>query len=457
MEVKNTFISSKNLYHIVKKRSINQHELSSYIIAHPEFNRLIGSLPYDWLKCALPSKDIKFLSESIALFFAEFAKAISDIHTRRHLETIRGAVLKFKKFQKVLEQQLKDALQRQDISVNYVGSGSFKHCHRITVGNYDYALSTFINNEDWLNEKYSNYFNDYFQGKGYEPQNVFTLYKKGEHGRWAKPFFAKVAGKDDADGFILSKFIKKSGAKKSPQGIFERKRLKFINNDYASRNTINGVFVDAGACVINNDYIENKEVRYLCLELARTFDRANKIVENYNYRCIDSLIASDIKNNIDIFDKNYSQRYLLSSSQKRAISVILKNLKTAQKFKNRAEQKGLSDSVISIFNKDLQEEFPYLKEVYGDFGKYYSKSFSKLLGISNKPNPKDFVLNYDELSFWGLKKDYSQSEIIEGMIQSWQYIFKKRGLLKRICKDFSIEKAQYEYIKKEGKAIINKK
>ena len=66
MCIKTSFINSKNLYHVVKKRSLNQHELNSYLKAHPEFNRVIGSLPYDWLKDLEQKSDIKQL-DSISL------------------------------------------------------------------------------------------------------------------------------------------------------------------------------------------------------------------------------------------------------------------------------------------------------------------------------------------------------------------------------------------------------
>ena len=456
MKINPKFISSKNLYHVVKKRNLNQNELSSYLITHPEFNRLIGALPYDWLKAA-SGNDRKILSDNIAAAFSEFAQAICDIHTRRTFEVIRGATLRFKKFQRILEQKLKEILQREDIEVNYTGSGSFKHCHKIKVGDYDYALSTFINNEGWVSEKYSNYFNECFQGKGYEPQNIFTSYKNGEHGRWAKPFFSRVAGLDDTDGFILSKFITKSRTEKSSQGIFERKHLRVKNYDYARRNTIRGVSVDAGGSVINDNFIENSELRNHWLGLARVFDNMNEIVENYKYRRLDNLIANDIKNNIDVFNKNYLKRYVLSPSQKRIMSIILRNLKSVRKLKNNAEQKGVLDDVKNILNKDLQEEYPYYKELWDEQDKYYSKSFAVLLGISNKVEFKELLLKYEYLPFFELKKDYSQSEIIEGMIQSWQHISKKRNLLKRLCKDFSIDSTQYDYIKKEGRAAINRK
>ena len=448
MNVKINFINSKNLYHVVKKRSLNQNELSAYLITHPEFNRLMGALPYDWLK-AVQNNDIKSLSENVAAAFSKFAQNISDIHTKIGFEVIRGAKLRFKKFQNVLEQELKNLLQRQDISVGYTESGAYKHCHKITVGDYDYALSTFIENE--------NYFNNLVQGKGYEPQNIFTLYRNGEHGRWVKPFFSKVAGKSDTDGFILSKFIDNSRPKKSAQGTFERKHLKVKNNDYASRNTINGVYIDTGGSVLNENYIENKELRILWLELARVFDRLNGIFENYKYRRFDRLLVKDMNNGIDIFDKYYLERYILSPSQKRLISAILKNLKSAMKLKNKAKDKNLLASVRDIFDRDLQGEFPYLEEIWGtQDGRYYSKSFTKLLGISNKLPSEQIAIRYDYLPIWEIRKDYTQSEIIEGMIKSWQYISKKRNILKKICEDFSISSEQYDYIKKEGRAAAKR-
>ena len=42
------------------------------------------------------------------------------------------------------------------------------------------------------------------------------------------------------------------------------------------------------------------------------------------------------------------------------------------------------------------------------------------------------------------------------MIKSWQYISKKRNILKKICEDFSISSEQYDYIKKEGRAAAKR-
>lgn len=449
MCIKTSFINSKNLYHVVKKRSLNQHELNSYLKAHPEFNRVIGSLPYDWLKDLEQKSDIKQLRASVASAFSQFASDISDIHTRRYLEAIRGSKLKLKKFHKRLEQELKDILKRQDISVSYAGSGAFKHCHKISVGDYEYALSTFVNNKGFLNEKYSNYFNTYFQGKGYEPQNVFTMYKNGPHGRWVKPFFSKVSRVDDTDGFVFSTFINKTRTPKNLIGTLERKHLRVFCNDDNINNTINGVHIDVGACVINDKCLKKQTLRNQLLPIVRLFDSVNRIVDDYAYRSLDNLVAGDICNNIDIFHKNYLKKYSLSHSQKKVMSNIIRHLKSLEKLKNNAEKKGLLESIKNVLNSDLQEEFPYEKDIRGDLLKYYSKSFSKLLGVSNKPNARDVILNYDQFAFWGtIQKDYTQNEIIDGLIQSWKQVSQKRSLLKQIYKDFAITNEQIQQIKK---------
>ena len=215
----------KNFYHFIKKHNINQTELCDYFNTYPNTKRVIGSLPYDWIKY-IPKNEIPQVLGNIAQSFSKFSEMISSIHTKNRLEAIRGAKVRMKKFQKQLQRELSVILKRNDISIEYENSGSFKHCHKLSIGDYKYALSTFIDNNGWLDEKYSSYFNEFNQGKGYEPQNCFTFYRNGEHGRWIKPFIAKIARENDSDDFILSKFVEPNRKAKFIQGIFERKHLK---------------------------------------------------------------------------------------------------------------------------------------------------------------------------------------------------------------------------------------
>ena len=455
MNIKGNFINSKNLYHVVKKKNINSFELNGYLTKHPEFNRLLGALPYDWIR-VIPKNEIKKCTENVAAAFSEFAQAITDIYTRDPFTPVRGAKLRLKKPQKFLVQKLKEFLQRQDVSVDYIDSGAYKHCHKITVGDYSYALSTFINNNEsfFMSNKHCDYFNKYFQGKGYEPQNIFTFYKNGEQGRWVKPFISKVARVNDTDSFILSKFIEKSRPQKHFQGLFERKHLKIKNNDCAIRNIINGVCIDSGGCIPNNNYIEDTELRHYSVLLARGFDRANNIFENYKYRYLDKLVANDINNDVDIFHKDYLKMYILSPAEKRVMLKILDCLKLTTKLLIKIEERGLYDSIMDILSNDLKEECPYIEEISYGLKNYYSKSFSSFLGITNKVPFKDILLqeekHYVDISVFTLKRDYRQDEVIEGLIQAWKELQDKEYVLKFIIRDFSITKEQLNYIKKEG-------
>ena len=445
----------KNFYHYIKKHNLNQKELCEYLNAYPKTNRVIGSLPYDWIK-SFPKNEIPQILENVAQSFSKFSQALTSIHTKDRFEAIRGAKVRMKKFQKQLQRELSEILRRDDVSVEYENSGSFKHCHKLSIGDYKYALSTFIDNDGWIDKNFSDYFNEYNQGKGYEPQNSFTLYKNGEHGRWIKPFIAKIARENDFDGFILSKFVEPTRKSKFLQGIFERKHLKIKNDDYGMRNLVRGMYCDTGGSAFNADFIENKELRKLWQGLARRFDETNAIFQKYKYRSLDNIVSKDIDNNVNIFDKNYlknlSWRYVLSKKDKIVLKTLIKNLNYASNMKKEAEAKGLTKELITIFNKDLRQEFPYRDECWNGLEeKYYSKSFTKTLGISNKLEPKDLVVLYSYLPSYKVKTDYTQAEIIEGMTLAWDEIKADKGLIKELRKDFSIDNELLKQIKKNAK------
>ena len=451
----------KNFYHYIKKHNLNQKELCDYLHIYPNTKRVIGSLPYDWIK-SIPQDEIPKILDNITQSFSKFSEMLSSIHIKNHFQVIRGAKVRMKKFQKQLQRELSEILKRDDISIEYLSSGSFKHCHKLSIGDYKYALSTFIENDGWLDKKYSNYFNEFNQGKGYEPQNSFTLYKNGEHGRWTKPFIAKIARENDSDGFILSKFIDTTRKAKFLQGIFERKHLKIKNEDYGARNLVQGVCCDTGGSKFNSEFISNKELRKLWQGLAHRFDETNKIFSKYKYRLFDNVILKDIDNNVNIFDKNYiswlSLRYIISKKERNILTTFIKHLEYTANMRKVAETKGLKDELVTIFNKDLQQEFPYENECWnGMEEKYYSKAFTKILGISNKLASKDLVLLYNYLPSFKVKTDYTQAEIIEGMIASWEKIKSDKPFIKRLRKDFNIDNEMYKQIKNNIKCNYSKR
>lgn len=445
----------KNFYHFIKKHNLNQKNLCDYLNTYPNTNRVIGSLPYDWIK-SVPKNEIPQMLENIAQSFSKFSEMLSQIHTKKNqFQAIRGAKVRMKKFQKQLTKELSEILKRNDISIEYENSGSFKHCHKLSVGDYKYALSTFISKGNEFD-----YFNELNQGKGYEPQNSFTIYKNGEHGRWVKPFIAKIARENDSDGFILSKFIDSTRKAKFFQGIFERKHLKIKNNDYGSRNLVQGICCDIGGCVFNSEFINDKELKKLWQELARKFDEINSMLPKYT--SFDNIISRDIDNNVNIFNEHYidwiSWKYIISKKNKVVFKTLIKNLEYASNISKNAEAKGLKEELIKIFNKDLQNEFPYKDECwYGLEDKYYSKAFTKILGISNKLDPKDVVLSYEHLPSFDVQTDYTQAEIIEGMRAAWDEIKSNKSLIKQLRNDFNIDDEAYKQIKKHKKFNNKKK
>ena len=148
---------------------------------------------------------------------------------------------------------LKKVLNRGDVKSSYIDSGSFKNCHKLDVGEYSYALSTF---KKYPVFDYRGYFRE-SHGKGNEPQNIFTSYNKFFKGRVCRPFLANLSGEKDVGGFILSKFIDINHDKKEEQGPFITNR-SFLRNNDPKGNSINGIFIEAGGFVQNKKYICNK-------------------------------------------------------------------------------------------------------------------------------------------------------------------------------------------------------
>ena len=451
-------ICSKNLYHVVKKHNLMQRELCDYLNANPNSKRVIGTLPYDWIK-DVPKSEIPLMVEKVDDVFSKFSEMISPIKTHDSISAIRGAKVRLKKFHRQLQTDLQQILKREDISVEYTGGGAFKHCHKLSVGKFKYALSTFLKHKP--GGTISDYFNEYKQGRGYEPQNSFTLYKNGEHGRCAKPFLAKITRENDFDGFILAKFIDSTRKPKFIQGTFERMHSKIKNEDFAERNFIKGVFIDVGGSFLNPEYIKDKKLRNLWQGCARRFDETNSLFRNYQIKRLDSVIVEDFKKNRNIFDKNYinflSYRFTLTKKTKKDLRKFITNLNYANKMRKKAEEEGIKGELVKILNEDLKKECPYKTEVwYGLEDKYYSKAFANVLGISNKLSPKELIATSQYLPLYDVKNDYTRAEIIAGMNESWHIIKGDRALVKKIRKLFDIDDKTYNEIKKNNKNIRKK-
>ncbi len=118
-------IKSNNLLHVFKHNYVSPAELSEFLKANPNVERRIGCLPSDWLK-NINKNDIPRITE-----------LVNDIFEKSSLE------LYSKSIGANITKTLDKLLKRSDIKIECAGTGSFKQCHKLTVGDYSYALSFF--------------------------------------------------------------------------------------------------------------------------------------------------------------------------------------------------------------------------------------------------------------------------------------------------------------------------
>lgn len=219
-------VSTEKILHLrtIKKKYITAEKLNRFRAKIPDGERRIGSLPYDWIK-RIEKDKISDITRSACDVFEKFSIEIEDISNRYTGKVDK--LEKLKQAQSALLQSLQKILKRDDIDITYVGSGSLKHCQRLDIGKYSYAISTF------KSEKSANrLFSDYFcrgHGKGNEPQSLFTLFKRGSHGRFVKPFLANLSGMYDAGGYILfQNLLMRTTLKKRNWALFLQSGLSCI-------------------------------------------------------------------------------------------------------------------------------------------------------------------------------------------------------------------------------------
>ena len=270
MNIANIF-QSKKIYHIAKKQILCARKMNNFLTTNPNVSRHLGALPFDWYSCVDKSERA---NATMAVYdclkrFAFRTKDVDDMvwPTRRFYLDFEARKKAFQEDYTILKDDLSKILNRDDIELDYVGTGVFKSCTKLKVGEYEYALSTF--KDKGCFGEYKNYF-IFAHGRGMEPQHVFINYKRSSHGRFAKPFMSNVCGKDDFDGFILSKFINKDKNKGKKEGVFVQARGFF--SDVDPHNICNGISIESGGRFYNSTYIENPHVRNTWSRFANILD-----------------------------------------------------------------------------------------------------------------------------------------------------------------------------------------
>lgn len=257
---------SKHVLHIAKKRIIESSEIERISTQFPEKISFIGSLPPDIIK-TVPLRDRRNVTQQTDAAFSAFAESVAYIHVDNRIHYSVNEE-EFKRYFPQITSKLNSIFNRNDVSISYIGSGTYKHCFVLKFGNNEncYVLQTFQN--------VINIYDDYPHGVLFEPQNCFTVYKQYSHGRMAKPFLAHPSSKEIlSNGYILAKYIDSNHEYKKQLGKFLQRRIRVSNTDILnSTNTIRGITVDAGGFTNNHEHINESQIRYHWHELVQILD-----------------------------------------------------------------------------------------------------------------------------------------------------------------------------------------
>ena len=281
--------TSKNFYHLAKRNVICAKKLQKFYKKHPDASRTLGALPFDWLKNIHPDERAN-VTEAVSDCFVKFAKETKDydefVFPRRTKMSIIKTQSAFRPMYASLQEQLSAILKRDDISIDYEGSGIFKTCAKLNVGDYSYALSTF--KDKGCGSQYRNYY-IFCHGRGMEPQHVFVNQKRSPHGSFVRPFMSHVCLGEEFDGFILSKYVNMRCSQKIPRGVFSNSRNFFLDVD--SHNRYNGVSFEAGGRFPNPAYIEDPKERFIWQQFAQIID--GNIADLAKKKLVTPLIVQD--------------------------------------------------------------------------------------------------------------------------------------------------------------------
>lgn len=340
----------KNIYHYCQRNFVDRDLLD---VKFSTESRRMGTLPYDWLKNEKQTNYAK-LTEKVDKFFRKIA-------TRNRLSyRLEG-----------YERKLSRILKRKDVKIEYVDRGSFKDCHKITIGDYKYALLTFIRDSYWKNQLERDTLNG--SGPLVEPCRIFDVYKEYSHGRVAKPFMTRFVNNSNAekyDGYMLMKFIDDAHSK-CDLPAYQQNFYKFNMVDFNQGNVINGVIVDIGQIKENDEYMQSDEFRQNLFNLLGKIEKnheenfttvpykkfGNKANDNWtaNHNA-EEFIYGLMKDGVDIYNIDIREfiKNLNPLEQKYVIQRIRK-LKKVHNLKTKLQQSGEYDKYQPYIEKYVKQ------------------------------------------------------------------------------------------------------
>lgn len=156
----------------------------------------VGNLPKSWIDL-IPKAERPEKIAAVQDTFAEFA---GKLYCER--ESLPDFEAPFREFSGKMTSILGITPE-----INYLGQGYIGKAYKLKMGGENYVFKVF--HTDPYKFGY-----DSAHGKGIEPAVAPFVKAKTARGVFAKFYFGKVAGEQDADGFMVTKFIDENNAKK---------------------------------------------------------------------------------------------------------------------------------------------------------------------------------------------------------------------------------------------------
>ena len=414
---------TKNIYHAIKRNSYIPKCINAYLEANPTVDRRLGSLPPEWLK-NVDKTEISKITQDVSEAFIDYSNVGNN----------------FKDSFKNLKDLLQKKLKRNDIDITYAGSGALKNCHKLTVGDKSYALSFFKPQKSVLMG--FGHYDTIGHGRGYEPQNIFTGYKRGSQGRWAKPFMSTLFSEKDSNGYILSKFIEKDITPKIKKGDVLASREFFVNTD---PNFIAGRCIEAGGNKRNIKYISDRHIRANWSRFANIIDAHSKVLEEPIAQKMQARLLVAQEFGCDILSPEFVETLsALPKDERRVTTKLIRGLKKVRNLRTELEEKGEYKKYQKLLKEDFVSNFKFriYSEDIIDNKKGYPRLLANELGVDNVPSFRELVGLSSILEGKAnikFNKYYPKEEAIKYLDNNYSYM-RKDPVLSKIKREYKLEK-----------------
>ena len=437
-------IPATKLFHYIKSNILYGSELKKHLAAHPDMERRIGSLPYEWLG-NVKREDISEVTGRIFSALEEFSKVRYEqgVCCYNFYDYEDNAAYASKKLLKTLQKEL----NREDINIDTnIGNGKFKVCTKLTVGDKSYALSSFSK---------TNILDYAAHGAMYEPQMSFLAYKRGSQGRYARPFMARAFSTINGS-FILSKFIDKTHPVKCEMSPILRSREFIQNPDAPGENTIRGIAIDHGGSFVNDKYIKDPKIRNTWRKFAQKLNSENMLfclpthcingkaecitgVQDYLYKLKEQGVDLCTVDAREIIND-------LSPARQVVAKKILRVLRKARKLKNEAIERGDFEYYQKLLSEDLRDNYRfrfYSEDLINcNIRQGYPKLVAQELGISNVPDIWEFkhLIDINMFNPGTLPKYIKRADIIQWLYECYEHFDFESFFAQEIVKVFHLKK-----------------